>query len=346
MHSGAGLIVLCLAIIPTVLLFAKLVHILATRIIKRYSSSGIKLTNVTPISSLLEIKVVRLPAQVIFDAGRMRFDPPDMAQIPKVRLGEGMLGTLFKIVLNCGTIVTMRKLRDRLASRDEVEDWVKFFGEVCKVEDLMLPIEFGFWYGGEAFVLYPYECMGSLEELLHGSKIYKALNCELRLRIALCAAEALASIHSRCTPDGEALICGVIKSSNVMIGIDFSARMAGYETPYLISPAIVIRRNHGRMAPELLTARSGSRRVFTTKSDVYSFGVLLLEILTGEKPAMTNLVESVGEKIGAGVSIVDEKLGNVEESAGGFLRIAQLCLAVNPAERPSMKKVVEMIQML
>ncbi|RVW61148.1 hypothetical protein CK203_020664 [Vitis vinifera] len=50
-----------------------------------------------------------------------------------------------------------------------------------------------------------------------------------------------------------------------------------------------------RVAPELLSSHSYSP-MFTKKSDVYSFGVLLLELITGEKPSVTNLAEYVREK--------------------------------------------------
>ena len=134
---------------------------------RRCRLSDGKVTNITPVS-LLEVKVERY-VKVIFgdelDAAE-KYNPAEMAVVPKVRLGEGTLGALFKVVLGCGSTVTMRKIRAGCVRSDDLEFWIRFFGGLCDV--WILKIEFSVWYGGEGFVLYEYLCLGSLEELLHG----------------------------------------------------------------------------------------------------------------------------------------------------------------------------------
>ncbi|KAA8545895.1 hypothetical protein F0562_020654 [Nyssa sinensis] len=312
---------------------------------KKAKSAESKATNTTPVS-LIEVKVSR-PTRVIFgdEATGQKYDPSELAQLPKIRLGEGILGTLYKAVLNSGTIITIRKIREGLNDSDNLEFWGEFFGGMP--DNWLLPMHFGFWYGGEAFVIYEYLCLGSLEELLHGSEgiQFSPLNWGIRQQIALCAAKALASIHSRVTKSGKALVCGVIKASNILIRLDFSACLSGYETPYLVSHGTIIRRNPGRVAPELIQMQN-SPEVFTHKSDVYSFGILLLELITGKKPMVTNLEEYVKEKRRReGLSgVYDKRIKDVKENVADMLRIAGLCLSHNPRDRPSMDKVVQMIQ--
>ncbi|KAK2991458.1 hypothetical protein RJ640_016493 [Escallonia rubra] len=310
-------------------------------------SSTDKAINETPVS-LLEIKVT-LPTRVICgdEASSKKYDPSDIAQLPKVRLGEGTLGTLYKVVLNCGSIVTIRKIRDELVRSDDFEFWIKFFGGVRDAR--LLPMQFSCWYGGQVFLVHEYLCLGSLEELLHGSEgvQFTPLNCKIRLQIALDAAKALASIHNQVTKDGRSLVCGVIKSSNIMIRIDFSACLSSFETSYLVPPAIIVRRNPGRIAPEL-TYYQSIPKVFTQKSDVYSFGVLLLELITGKRPSVTNLGEYVKEKARReGLKAVpDKRMVNAKEIVADMISIAGQCLTKNPRERPPMDRVVEMIQEL
>ena len=106
-----------------------------------------KVTTTTSVS-LLEVKVT-LPMKVIFGdiIVAKKFDPPELTQIPKTRFGEGILGTLFKVVLKCGSIVTIRKIREGLI-KDAVDLklWIIFFGGIR--DDWLLPIHFSFWYGG------------------------------------------------------------------------------------------------------------------------------------------------------------------------------------------------------
>lgn len=140
----------------------------------------------------------------------------------------------------------------------------------------------------------------------------------------------------------------MIKSSNVLIRPDFSACLSSYETPYLVSPSILIRRNPGRVAPELIRNARRHTAVFTQKSDVYSFGVLLLELITGKRPAVTHLGEHILEKRRKeGLNgICDRRMGEVTEDMVEKLEIARICLSRNPGNRPAMNTVVEMIQEL
>ena len=93
------------------------------------------------------------------------------------------------------------------------------------------------------------------------------------------------------------------------------------------------------------------------KSDIYSYGVVLLEILTGKR--------SVDAEFGDGNSIVDWVRSKIK-SKNGFLdildknaaascasvreemmlvlRIALICTSRNPADRPTMRDVVSMLQ--
>lgn len=93
------------------------------------------------------------------------------------------------------------------------------------------------------------------------------------------------------------------------------------------------------------------------KSDIYSFGVVLMEIISGKT--------SVNSEFGEGNSIVDwvrsrmkskEGIKDVlDKNAGAscssvreemmlVLRVALLCTSRNPADRPSMRDVVSMLQ--
>ncbi|KAF2305840.1 hypothetical protein GH714_008318 [Hevea brasiliensis] len=173
-----------------------------------------KVTNITP-GSVPEVKVT-LPAKLIFEQdgfAKKYCDGSELAQLPKVMLGEGTMGTLFKLILNCGFIVTARVIRQGLVKPDDIELWINFFGGIRNT--WLLPMHLSFWCGGEAFVVYEYLCLGSLEELLHGSEgiRYTPLSWEVRKHIALCAAMAIDFIHNQVTKKAATLSVGWLRQA-------------------------------------------------------------------------------------------------------------------------------------
>ena len=93
------------------------------------------------------------------------------------------------------------------------------------------------------------------------------------------------------------------------------------------------------------------------KSDIYSYGVVLMEIISGKRSVDAEFgdgnssVDWVRSKIKTkdGINdILDKNAGasiaSVREEMMQMLRIALLCTSQNPADRPSMRDVVLMLQ--
>lgn len=91
------------------------------------------------------------------------------------------------------------------------------------------------------------------------------------------------------------------------------------------------------------------------KVDIYSYGVVLLELLTGKRPLESEFGESVDvvewirRRIRDNKSLeeaLDPNVGNckhVQEEMLLVLRIALLCTAKLPKDRPSMRDVITML---
>ncbi|KAL4586144.1 hypothetical protein LXL04_010776 [Taraxacum kok-saghyz] len=93
----------------------------------------------------------------------------------------------------------------------------------------------------------------------------------------------------------------------------------------------------------------------TYKADVYSFGVLALEIVAGKsnmqyqpnKQCFCLVDQAVNPKQkGSLIDLVDPRLGSElnKKEAVGMLKIALLCTNQSPALRPTMSKVVSMLE--
>jgi serine/threonine protein kinase len=101
----------------------------------------------------------------------------------------------------------------------------------------------------------------------------------------------------------------------------------------------------------------------TEKSDVYSFGVVLMELITGKRPNdscfgenkdivkwITEIALSTSHEGGLDcvvTQIVDPRL-NLDtcdyEEVEKVLNVALLCTSAFPINRPSMRKVVELLK--
>lgn len=103
---------------------------------------------------------------------------------------------------------------------------------------------------------------------------------------------------------------------------------------------------------ECYFAEYGYTAKVTEKSDVYSFGVVLLELVSGRRPNDENKeIVRWASEVASSSSDWDEVLDSridasrVEyEQVEKVLNVALLCTAELPINRPSMRKVVELLK--
>ncbi|MED6217331.1 hypothetical protein PIB30_016735 [Stylosanthes scabra] len=254
---------------------------------------------------------------VFFEGGVYSFDLEDLLRASAEVLGKGSVGTSYKAVLEEGTTVVVKRLKDVVVSKKEFEMQMEVLGKIK--HDNVVPLRAFYYSKDEKLLVYDYIPAGSLSAVLHGSRVSgrTPLDWDNRMKIALGAARGLACLHV----SGK-VVHGNIKSSNILLrGPDHEAAVSDFGLNPLFGNGGPSNRIAGYRAPEVVETRKA-----TFKSDVYSFGVLLLELLTGKAPNQASLGEE-------GIDL-----------PRWLLQIAMACVSVVPDQRPNMQDVVRMIE--
>ncbi|XP_057532748.1 probable inactive receptor kinase At1g48480 [Amaranthus tricolor] len=281
--------------------------------------------------------------------GGKTFDLEELLRASAEVLGKGTFGTAYKAVLELGTVVSVKRLKDVILEEKEFKEKIEAVGAM--ENEYLVPLRAYYYSQDEKLLVYDYMPMGSLSAFLHGNKgaSKTPLNWEMRSSIALGVARGITYLHSR----GSNFCHGNIKSSNVLLTKTYEPRVSDFGLAQLVGPSTTPTRVNGYRAPEVTEPRKVSQ-----KADVYSFGVLLLELLTGKAPTHALLneegvdlprwVQSVVRDDWAS-EVFDLELlryTHAEEEMVELLQLAVDCAAQYPDARPSMQEVIDRIDKL
>ncbi|KAK9208232.1 hypothetical protein WN944_000586 [Citrus x changshan-huyou] len=263
-------------------------------------------------------------------------------------LGKGCVGPTYKVVLDGGDVVAVKRIRERKKKR-EVDEWLGVIGGLRHSNIVSIRA----YCNGkdELFLVYDYLPHGSLHSLLHGSRGpgRMPVDWNKRLKLASDSAKGLAFLHGY---NKVHLFHGHLSSSNIVVDQSGNACISDigvhqlFHTPFFINDAY--------NAPELKFNNNNnySQRKFWQRCDVYSFGVVLLEILTGKMAkgdgelGIVKWVQMMGQDESAW-EVFDFELimdKEMEEEMRALLQVALLCLAPLPKDRPNMSIVHRMIE--
>ncbi|GJX31060.1 C-type lectin receptor-like tyrosine-protein kinase [Tanacetum coccineum] len=206
-------------------------------------------------------------------------------------IGDAKTGGTYSGLLPDGSRVAVKRLKRSTFQRKK-----EFYSEIGRVARLchenLVPVKGCCYDHGDRYIVYEYVVHGPLDRWLHHIPMGgRTLDWSMRMKVATTLAQGIAFLHDKVKPQ---VVHHDIRASNVLLDEDFGAHLMGVGLSKFVPWEVMHGRTvmaggtHGYLAPEFVY-----RNEQTTKSDVYSFGVLLLEIISGRRPA-SQAVDSVG----------------------------------------------------
>ncbi|KAL5580830.1 hypothetical protein UlMin_013272 [Ulmus minor] len=271
------------------------------------------------------------------------------------KLGEGGFGSVYKGVLQNGTVVAVKRAKMKTYNGILSTEFKNEIVTLSMIEHLNLVRLYGYLeHGDERIILVEYVGNGTLREHLNGTR-GNGLEISERLDIAIDVAHAITYLHMY---SERPIIHRDIKASNILITEKLRAKVADFGFARSASDSDLgathistqVKGTAGYLDPEYLRTYQ-----LTDKSDVYSFGVLLVELVTGRHPIEEKKPDSERLtirwamqklKVGDAVLAMDPRLRRnppTNMAVVEVLKLAQQCLAPLRPSRPSMKECCEVL---
>ncbi|KAE8675762.1 putative LRR receptor-like serine/threonine-protein kinase [Hibiscus syriacus] len=258
-------------------------------------------------------------------------------------LGKGGFGNVYKGVLQDGTIIAVKRLKDGNAVGGKIQFQTEVEMINFAVHRNLLRL-YGFCLTStEKLLVYPCMSNDSAASILNGNK----RRVPRKTDIGLGHQEANCSWGCQ----GIAIPSRAMRSKDNSSGLvgDFGlAKLLDHQDSHVTT---AVRGTVGHIAPEYLSTGQSS-----DKTDVFGFGILLLELITdqralefgknaNQKGAMLDWVRKIYQEKKLEV-LVDKDLKNnydrieLEE----MIQVALLCTQYLPVHRPKMSEVVRMLE--
>ncbi|QCD99318.1 brassinosteroid insensitive 1-associated receptor kinase 1 [Vigna unguiculata] len=274
-----------------------------------------------------------------------------MASGFKEKLGQGGFGSVFKGKLCSGPSVAIKMLDKSKGNGQDFISEVATIGRICHQNVVRL---IGFCVrGSKRALVYEFMHNGSLDKLIFSKDGSAPLSYEKMYNISIGVARGIAYLHHGCEMQ---ILHFDIKPHNILLDENFIPKVSdfGLAKLYPIDNSIVTmtvaRGTIGYMAPKLFYNNIGG---ISHKVDVYSFGMLLMEMTSKRKNLNPHadrssqlyfplwIYDHIREEEDVDIEDVTEEEKKIAKK---MIIVALWCIQLKPKDRPSMNKVVEMLE--
>ncbi|XP_030476660.2 rust resistance kinase Lr10-like [Syzygium oleosum] len=273
-----------------------------------------------------------------------------MTKNSKHKLGEGGYGSVYKGMLRSGNEVAIKILKQSKAHGQDFISEVATIGRIHHVNVVQL---IGFCFeGSKQALVYDLMSNGSLDKHIFTKEGERFLDYMKIYEIALGVARGIEYLHQGCDMQ---ILHFDIKPHNILLDKNFTPKVSDfglaklYPTDHSTISMTAARGTLGYMAPELFYRNIGG---ISYKADVYSFGMLLMEMAGRRKNINANAEHSsqiyfplwVYDQVNEEKSVETEVVAEERKVIKNMIIVALWCIQLNPDHRPSMSKVLEMLE--
>ncbi|KAL8532035.1 hypothetical protein ACS0TY_008586 [Phlomoides rotata] len=272
------------------------------------------------------------------------------------KLGKGGYGSVYKGVLPDSSLVAVKVLMETDSNGEEFMNEVASISRTSHVNVVTL---LGFCYEGEKRALvYEFMPNKSLDKFLSTDGSAEntdfSLDLEVLYKIAIGIAKGLEYLHTGCNTR---IVHFDIKPQNILLDVDFCPKISDFGLAKLFKKKQSVlsvfgtRGTIGYIAPEVFSRAFGG---VSHKSDVYSYGMMVLEMAGAKKIGEADPLQSsenyFPDKIyehailGITTNLAGFMIEDVEETTKKMFLVGFWCIQTTPSNRPSMSKVIEMLE--
>ncbi|XP_073127313.1 LEAF RUST 10 DISEASE-RESISTANCEUS RECEPTOR-LIKE PROTEIN KINASE-like 2.1 [Henckelia pumila] len=289
----------------------------------------------------------------------IRYSYSDIKKMTKgfrEKLGQGGYGSVYKGTLPSGGAVAVKVLSNTSTAING-QDFINEVATIGRIHHVNVVELVGYCAERSKFALvYDFMSNGSLDKYIFS----RVLSWDTKYEIAVGVARGIEYLH-RGSCDIQILHFGMIKPHNILLTESFTPKISDfglakfYSTDKNIVALTAARGTIGYVAPEVLINRNIEGVSF--KADhVYSFGMLLMEMLglklhlaSNDRSSSQYFPDWIYDRIKNGMDIeMGEGDQTDDDECRGKLKrmtiVGLWCIQMSPNDRPSMSRVLEMLE--
>lgn len=273
------------------------------------------------------------------------------------KIGQGGYGRVYKGKLPDGKQVAVKVLNE---TKGNGEEFINEVASISRTSHVNVVTLLGFCFErNKQALIYEFMPNKSLDKFIYDADRFpvssQCLDSNVLYQITAGIARGLEYLHRGCNTK---IVHFDIKPQNILLDEDFCPKISDFglaklcKTKGSITSIIGARGTAGYIAPEVFSRNFGK---VSHKSDVYSYGMMVIEMAGASKKNKSAVArssesyfpDSIYENLENDSCLDNDGAANNEEereTRRKMMLVGLWCIQTIPADRPSMSKVVEMLE--